>query len=60
MRLPDPNVPIQGKQFVINATIVILAFTIAMAALTYGCAIGWAALHHQPQPLPPQGGNAKE
>ena len=52
MALPDPNVPIQGRRFVIVAVIVGTLFTFAMAVLTYGFAVGWANMHHQPQPLP--------
>lgn len=51
MLLPDPNVPIQGKQFVIKTIIIGIVFTVVMALLTYGLAVGWSALHHQPEPL---------
>ncbi|MHB8637248.1 MAG: hypothetical protein ACYC96_12335 [Fimbriimonadaceae bacterium] len=53
MALPDPNVPIQGSRVLIIGAIGCIAFTIAMAVLTYAGALGWAALHHQPAPLPP-------
>jgi hypothetical protein len=52
--LPDPNVPIQGRRFVIVTVVVGIVFTIVMAAITYGFALGWAELHHQPKPGPTQ------
>ena len=58
MALPDPNVPIQGRRVLVVGAIGCIGFTVAMAAITYGCAVGWAALHHQPPPhlphLPPE------
>ena len=52
--------PSKAASSLSSAAIAILAFTVAMAALTYGFALAWAALHHQPQPCPHQDSTPKQ
>jgi len=56
--LPDPDVPLQGRRFVIVAAIVGVIFTVLMAVLTYAFAVGWSVLHHQPNPVPTPGSSS--